>query len=71
MIHLLKGLKKPMYVDCGTEDYLLPANQAFIDLCKKNKIEITWVTSPGKHDRDYWLNAIPKQIAYFAKITSS
>lgn len=70
MINNLKGINKPIYIDCGSEDYLFPANEQFIESCKKLKIQVTWVTAPGKHDKSYWLNAIPKQIDYFAKIMS-
>lgn len=43
-----------LYVDCGTEDWLFPANRDFADLLVKQKIPHEYRQLPGKHDWNFW-----------------
>jgi S-formylglutathione hydrolase FrmB len=43
-----------LYLDCGTEDWLLQANREFSDLLVKQKIPHEYRQLPGKHDWDFW-----------------
>ncbi len=50
-----KGAARPaIYIDCGTEDFLLPANHVIkADLVKRN-IPHIYLEYPGGHSWDYW-----------------
>lgn len=43
-----------IYLDCGTEDILLPTNRSFNEILLKQKIPHEYRELPGKHDWDYW-----------------
>jgi len=58
---LAQGKELPkMYVACGTEDFLLPANQRFHKFLVENNVDANYVESSGDHDMAYWNE-------YFAK----
>jgi putative tributyrin esterase len=44
----------PLYVGCGTEDGLLPANQRFVDAAAKAGVEVTTDLRPGDHEWSLW-----------------
>ena len=57
--------------DCGTEDAFYPGN---IDLHEKMvqlKIEHDFIVRPGKHDWNYWRNAVAYQLLFFRKYFDS
>ncbi len=43
-----------VYLDCGTEDILLPTNRSFVDILLKQKIPHEYRQLPGKHNWAYW-----------------
>jgi enterochelin esterase-like enzyme len=43
-----------MYVDCGTEDFLIQQNRDFATLLVEKKIPHEFRQLPGKHDWKYW-----------------
>lgn len=43
-----------IYLDCGTEDRLMEANQHFVKLLSEHKIPFTFAESIGEHNWDYW-----------------
>lgn len=43
-----------IYLDCGDEDFLMPATQEFIQLLIENQIPFHYGQSAGKHEEDYW-----------------
>lgn len=52
---LEKGEKiQPVFMACGTEDFLLEANRDFRDYMKDNGVEVTYKESPGVHDWKFW-----------------
>jgi putative tributyrin esterase len=42
------------YLDCGTEDGLLPFSRGFADLLLERKIPHEYRELPGKHNWEYW-----------------
>jgi S-formylglutathione hydrolase FrmB len=52
-------------MDCGVDDFIIGmsrmAHQKMLDL----KIPHDYIERPGKHDWDYWANAIQYQLLYF------
>ncbi len=43
-----------MYLCCGTEDSLLPANRAYHKFLADHQLPVTYEEGPGGHDWDFW-----------------
>lgn len=43
-----------LYVCCGTEDFLYPANVAFRNYVESLDVDLTYAEGPGIHDFDFW-----------------
>lgn len=56
------GLK--LMIDCGIDDFFYPVNEALHHVLLANKIPHDYVSRPGKHDWDYWGNAIYYQVLF-------
>jgi S-formylglutathione hydrolase FrmB len=52
-----------IYIDCGTEDRLIEASQAFAKLLMENKIPFTYAQSPGGHAAPYWAREVGQAMA--------
>jgi S-formylglutathione hydrolase FrmB len=48
------GLLPPLYLDCGTEDFLLGQNDAFAAQLRNAGFSFTYQRWPGEHTWDYW-----------------
>jgi S-formylglutathione hydrolase FrmB len=53
-----------LYVACGTEDFLYPANLAFVDSAAEAQIPLTTEFGPGDHDWAYWDTRIQDVLAW-------
>lgn len=49
-----------MYLCCGTEDSLLPANRAYHKFLADHQLPVTYEEGPGGHDWDFWNTFILK-----------
>ena len=47
-----------IYVDCGTEDGLIDAAKAFIQILLDHDIPFDFMQMPGGHNPGYWTQAI-------------
>lgn len=56
------GLK--LMIDCGFEDFFYPVNEALHAVLLANKIPHDYITKPGKHNWDYWKEAIYYQTLF-------
>lgn len=45
---------KLLWIGCGTEDFLYPANQSMHDELDKGGVKHVWFASPGLHDWQVW-----------------
>jgi putative tributyrin esterase len=54
-----------LYLDCGTEDFLIQQNRDFASLLLEKKIPHEFRQLPGKHDWNYW----DSQIVEFLNLT--
>lgn len=54
-------------VDCGTEDYLIQGNRNLHEKMMKLGLPHDYIERPGKHDWNYWRNAVPYQLLYFSR----
>lgn len=58
--YLIKKLKKeerrlpPIFMACGTEDFLLQENREFRDYLIKEQVEVTYRESSGTHEWKFW-----------------
>ena len=41
-------------MSCGTEDFILPANESFFDKARALNVPILYEKHPGVHNWDYW-----------------
>ncbi len=67
-INLLGNIKnkgRQIIVDCGTEDFAYDLNEKFAQACRKNGIDITFITGPGDHNYNYWAKSIKKHFSFF------
>jgi len=44
----------PIYMACGTEDFLLENNRQFHQFLIKNNVKANYIESPGNHDMNFW-----------------
>lgn len=49
-----KATLPKLFQCCGTEDYLYPANQSFLQHAKKIGLPLHYEEGPGEHSWDYW-----------------
>ena len=52
-------------IDCGIGDFFLDVNRALHKKMLDLKIQHDYIERPGKHDWDYWRNAIKYQLLFF------
>jgi S-formylglutathione hydrolase FrmB len=52
-------------IDCGTDDFLIQINRQTHDKLIRLKIPHDYTERPGKHDWDYWRNAVRYQLLFF------
>lgn len=43
-----------LYMICGTEDFILPTNEAFYEHAVKLGVQPTYIKCPGAHTWDFW-----------------
>ena len=59
------GSLPALYVCCGTEDPLLPANHSFVAACAEAGVPVATSWSQGGHDWGYWDDRIVAVLDYF------
>lgn len=52
-------------IDCGTEDFFYPDNQALHAKMLRLHIPHEYIQRPGMHDWKYWANAVKYQLFFF------
>ena len=55
---------QPVYMACGTEDFLLAENHEFRDFLLENKVNVTYKESTGIHDWKFWNAYIEQAIVW-------
>lgn len=68
VIHLVRTVDPatlpPLYVACGTDDFLHPANEWFVSQAATNDVPVTVRFGPGDHDWAYWDTQIQDVLAW-------
>lgn len=44
----------PLYMVCGTEDFILPANETFYEKAKEKEIDVIYEKYSGSHSWEFW-----------------
>ena len=52
-------------IDCGTEDFFYDINHLLHEKMLRLKIPHDYIERPGKHDWNYWANAVKYQLLFF------
>jgi len=55
------------YVDCGTDDGLLPGNRQFVAVLQNRKIAYEYRELPGAHTWIYWDQQLPQMLRVLAQ----
>ena len=58
-------------IDCGTEDFFYEVNSRLHQKMVGLKIAHDYIERPGKHDWNYWRNAVQYQLLFFRKYFNS
>lgn len=45
---------QPIFMACGTEDFLLENNRQFRNFLREQDVDVTYLESPGIHDWKFW-----------------
>ena len=64
-IDKFKMAEKELIFDCGTEDPFYQWNKVFYEKCLENKVPVTFISRPGKHDWNYWKQSIKSHFEFF------
>ena len=65
IIDKYRGDFSEIIIDCGTEDFFLKVNRALHQKMLDLKIGHDYIERPGKHDWNYWRNAVAYQLLFF------
>jgi S-formylglutathione hydrolase FrmB len=68
MIDQLKGNKKPFIFDCGSDDFFYQANNELKQKCDRLKLNATYISQPGAHNKAYWAKSIKQQFEFFKSL---
>jgi S-formylglutathione hydrolase FrmB len=55
---------QPIFLACGTEDFLLVQNRAFVTLLREQGVDITYLEQEGNHDWNFWNKTIEPAIKW-------
>ncbi len=57
--------------DCGVDDFFYPDNKALHNKLVAMHVKHDYIERPGKHDWQYWSNAVEYQLYFFKKFFQS
>ena len=64
-IDQLKGNTKPIIFDCGASDMFYVSNNLLKQKCDTLKLNATYISQPGGHNKAYWVKSIKQQFEFF------
>ncbi|MFA6276550.1 MAG: alpha/beta hydrolase family protein [Pedobacter sp.] len=64
-IDKLKGNTKPIIFDCGSSDFFYASNNQLKQKCDELKLNATYISQPGAHNKVYWAKSIKQQFEFF------
>ncbi len=66
-IEKLKGNKKPIIFDSGADDIFYASNNQLKQKTDSLKLNATYISQPGAHNKSYWTKSIKQQFEFFQK----
>lgn len=67
LVPRLKGSDLLLIIDCGLDDFFLPANREMHQKLLDIHYPHEYTERPGEHNSEYWGNAIDYQVLFFHK----
>jgi S-formylglutathione hydrolase FrmB len=65
LTHLLTPGSLAIIIDCGTEDFFYDVNRKLHEKLKYKNIPHDFISRPGAHNAEYWINAVKFQMLFF------
>lgn len=65
--HLLTPGSLALIIDCGTEDFFYKVNCNLHEKLRYHNIAHDFISRPGKHNWEYWMNAINYQLLFMSR----
>ncbi|MEZ5041756.1 MAG: alpha/beta hydrolase family protein [Saprospiraceae bacterium] len=65
LLYLLNGKSLSLIIDCGVDDFFYQVNAKLHDKMVERNIPHDYIERPGKHNWDYWENAVKYQLLFF------
>ncbi len=69
-IKKISGSEKAIIFDCGNQDPFYESNLKLMEKCNELKLNATFISQPGKHNREYWSKSIIRQLDFFKLLVS-
>lgn len=66
-VERLKNKKLPLIIDCGLDDFFLPANREMHQRLLEIDFPHEYTERPGDHNAEYWGSAVDFQVLFFHK----
>lgn len=63
-----EGKNKPIFFDCGTSDVFHANNVKFHQECKDLGLQVSFESSAGNHDKNYWKKSVATHFEFFNKL---
>ncbi|MEA4986231.1 hypothetical protein SDC9_34883 [bioreactor metagenome] len=67
LVESLNNKDLNIIIDCGVADFLYEMNAALHQKLIKLRIDHDYIERPGKHNWEYWANAIHYQVLFFSR----
>lgn len=64
LLHLIKPNSLALIIDCGTEDFFYKVNENLHQQMLYRNIAHDYITRPGAHNWNYWVNAVQYQLLF-------
>jgi S-formylglutathione hydrolase FrmB len=68
MVEIIRKNGKPIFIDCGVDDFLIGVNRELHQRLVYNSIPHDYIERPGGHSWEYWQNALPYHLLFFQNI---
>jgi putative tributyrin esterase len=67
LVYKLKEKNKALLFDCGIEDFCIDGNRKIHQKLMELGMAHDYYERPGRHDWDYWVNALEYHLLFFSK----
>ncbi len=64
MLHLLTANSLKLIIDCGTDDFFYQVNCNLHEKLLERNIPHDFISRPGRHNAEYWKNAVKYQLVF-------